>query len=191
MKELQSYTSIVILTDDKGISIVIPNREDYLEKSMDNINNGSYKLLKKDPTAKIKAKILKKFKALKGNEFIKNKSYYCLKPNYQIIFMANILKAYVKNENNNAKNCTTFSNYIRNVLIEDDEIMVSLDVTSLYTNIPTVDMLNIINDYVNNDHQFSTETPIPQDKFLDLINLVLTIWYTLILSFINKLIALE
>ena len=94
-------------------------------------------------------------------------------------YIAIILKAYVKDENNNAKNSTTFSNYIRNVLIEDDEIMVSFDVTSLYTNIPIIDTLNIIKDYVNNDDQFTRKTAIPQDKFLDLVHLVLTTtWYT-------------
>ena len=75
--------------------------------------------------------------------------------------IANILKAYVKDENNNAKNFTTFSNYIRNVFIEDDEIMVSFDVTSLYTNIPIIDTLNIIKDYVNNDDQFTRKTAMP------------------------------
>ena len=85
----------------------------------------------------------------------------------------------LKYENNNAKNSTTFSNYIRNVPIEDDEIMVSFDVTSLYTNIPIIDTLNIIKDYVHSDDQFARKTAIPQDKFLDLVNLVLTTtWYT-------------
>ena len=94
-------------------------------------------------------------------------------------YIANILKAYVKDENNNAKNSTTFSNYIGNVPIEDDDIMVSFDVTSLYKNIPIIDMLNIIKDYVNNDDQFTRKTAIPQDKFLDLVHLVLTTtWYT-------------
>ena len=94
-------------------------------------------------------------------------------------YIANILKTYVKHENNNAKNSTAFSNYIRNVPIEDDEIMVSFDVTSLYTNIPIIDTLNIIKDYVHNDDQFARKTAIPQDKFLDLVNLVLTTtWYT-------------
>ena len=93
-------------------------------------------------------------------------------------YIANILKAYVKYENN-AKNSTTFSNYIRDVSIEYDEIMVSFDVTSLYTNIPIIDMLNIIKDYVNNGDQFTRKTAIPQDKFLDLVHLVLTTtWYT-------------
>ena len=41
-------------------------------------------------------------------------------------YIANILKAYVKDENNNPKNSTKFSINIRNVAIEDEEIMVSL-----------------------------------------------------------------
>ena len=56
--------------------------------------------------------------------------------------VASILKANVKDENDNAKNSTTFSNYSRNVPIEDDKIMVSFDVTPLYTNIPIIDTLN-------------------------------------------------
>ena len=94
-------------------------------------------------------------------------------------YIANVLKAYVRDENNNTKNSTMFSLYIRNVPIEDDEIMVSFDVTSLYTNIAIIDTLNIIKDYVNSDDQFNRKTAIPQDKFLDLVHLVLTTtWYT-------------
>ena len=66
----------------------------------------------------------------------------------------------IENENNNAQNSTTFSNYIRNVPIEDNELMVSFDVTSLYTNIPISDTVNIINDYVNNDDQFTRKAAI-------------------------------
>ena len=58
-------------------------------------------------------------------------------------------------------------------------MMFSFDVTSSYTNIPIIDTLNIIKDYVNNDDQFTRKTAIPQDKFLDLVHLVLTTtWYT-------------
>ena len=54
LKELQSDLSIVILPADKGRSTFILNRENYLQKFIDHINNGPYQLLKKDPTAKIK-----------------------------------------------------------------------------------------------------------------------------------------
>ena len=102
-------------------------------------------------------------------------SSYCGSPLCNLNkYVANILKAYVKAESNNAKNPTTFSNYIRNVPMEDDKIMVSFDVTSLHTNIPIIDTLNIIKDYVNSDDQFTRKTAIPQHKFLDLVKLVLT-----------------
>ena len=79
LKELESDTSIVILPADKGRSTVILNREDCLEKCMDHIN-GSYQLLKKDPTTRIKTKTLKQLKVLKDKEFIDNKLYCYLKP---------------------------------------------------------------------------------------------------------------
>ena len=93
--------------------------------------------------------------------------------------IANIPKAYVKYENDNAKTSAMLSNYIRNVPIVDDKVTVSFNVTSLYTNIPIIDMLNIFKDYVNNDDHFTRKMGIPQDKFLDLVNLFLTTtWYT-------------
>ena len=57
---------------------------------------------------------------------------------------------------------------------EDDEIMVSSDATSLYANILIIDTLNITKEYVNNDDQLTRKMYILQDKFLDLINMVLT-----------------
>ena len=57
--------------------------------------------------------------------------------------------------------------------------MISFDITSCCTNIPTIDTLKKIKDYVNNDSQFTRKMGIPQRKFLDLVNLVLIItWYT-------------
>ena len=48
-------------------------------------------------------------------------------------YIANILQAYIEDKNNNSKNSTRFLSYIRNVSTEDDKIMVSFDVTFLYT----------------------------------------------------------
>ena len=61
------------------------------------------------------------------------------------------MKAYVKDEKNNAKNSTTFFNYIRNISIEEDEIMVSFDVSSAYMSISITDALILIKHYANND----------------------------------------
>ena len=77
-----------------------------------------------------------------------------------------MLKAYIKDENRNASNFTTFSYYIRYIPIEDDEIMVSYHVTFFYMNIPSVDTLNIIKDYVNNDDQFKRKRLYLKTSFL-------------------------
>ena len=47
---------------------------------------------------------------------------------------------YVKHKNNNGKDFIKLSNYIGNVLMEDNNVMVSLDVLSLVTFFPIVDL---------------------------------------------------
>ena len=100
-----------------------------------------------------------------SQEFLHVLLFHIVAPHCTILtsltqYIANILKAYVQDGNNNEKNSTTFSNHIRNVPIEDDEIMVSFGVISLYTNIPIIDTVNIFKDYVNNDDQFTRKTAI-------------------------------
>ena len=53
----------------------------------------------------------------------------------------------------------------------------------MFINIPIIDKLSIIKYYVNNDDQFTRKTAIPQDKFVDLANLV---WTTTRYTFNSK-----
>ena len=62
---------------------------------------------------------------------------------------------------------------IADTSFKDDEFMISYDVDSVYMNIPIIEILNI-KDYVNNYDKFTRKMAIHQDKFLDLVNLVLT-----------------
>ena len=62
LKELQSDASILILPADKRRSTAI------LEKCLDHTNNGSYQLLKKDNTNKIKAKTFETIKDSEGEQ---------------------------------------------------------------------------------------------------------------------------
>ena len=69
-----------------------------------------------------------------------------------------------RGQSDNNKNSATFSNYNRNDAISTDAI-------SFYANVPIFDALNITEDKVNRDDQFTRETAITQDKFLDLVDL--------------------
>ena len=65
--------------------------------------------------------------------------------------------------------------------------MVSFDDIFLYSNIPITDTLSIIKNYVDNSDQFTRKVAIPQDEFLDLVNLVLTTtWYIFNYNFYQK-----
>ena len=98
--------------------------------------------------------------------------------------MANILKTYVKMKITMPKILPRFPFISEMFPLQ----MTSSDVTSLYTNIPMIDTLNIIKDYVNTNDQFTRKTDIPQDKFLHLVRLVLiTTWYTFNSKFKSKI----
>ena len=80
MNELQCDTSI--LPANKGRSTVILNRDDYLEKCMDHINNEPCQLLKKVLLSKsyYQAKVLKQLKVLKDDGLIDNRLYHYHEP---------------------------------------------------------------------------------------------------------------
>ena len=68
--------------------------------------------------------------------------------------------------------------------LRDDEVIVFFNFTSLFTNIPIID--------VNNYDQFTKKTAIPQDNLLDLVNLVLTtIWCTFGSKFCQQLMEFQ
>ena len=72
------------------------------------------------------------------------------------------------------KTCSAeFSKFIRYMEIEEDECMVSFDVTSLYTNVPIKDTLNIIKDLLLNDENLHNKISIPPEEFLKITEFVL------------------
>ena len=65
-----------------------------------------------------------------------------------------------------------------NIPIKDDEIMISFNITSFYTNIPIVDTLDIFKNYVNNNDQYTRKTTISQNMFFwSSYSGLLSTWY--------------
>ena len=89
-------------------------------------------------------------------------------------YVADILTTYTKNPDKHTENSKQFSEYIRNVTIEEDEKLVSFDVTSLYTNVPIKDTLVIIRDLLENDENLNEKTKIPPSNLLEIIEFLLT-----------------
>ena len=93
-------------------------------------------------------------------------------------YIANILKSYTQLNKQHCKNSKEFSEFIRTHTIEEDEIMVSFDVETLYTNVPIDDdALAIIKELLENDETLSDRTPLSLKNVLDLLKLLLRTFF--------------
>ena len=79
--ELKNDQSRVILTVDKGVAIVIMDKEDYQEKAKALLEDqGTYKALKADPTSRIKSKLISLLKKIKSEGGIDDTQYKKMYP---------------------------------------------------------------------------------------------------------------
>ena len=80
IEELRRDKERVILTADKGVSMVVMDTEDYIRKSEELLNQPTYKLLSSDPTTKHKNRLISILKSIKAEGGIDNTTYKRLYP---------------------------------------------------------------------------------------------------------------
>ena len=68
LKSLQQNDNIIILPADKGRATVILNKEDYIRKCNEHLENGPYIKIKKDPTSSVVSQITRKLSVLKRQQ---------------------------------------------------------------------------------------------------------------------------
>ena len=209
LKSLQQNDNIIILPADKGRATVILNKEDYIRKCNEHLENGPYIKTKKDPTSSVVSQITRKLSVLRDNKLIDQQQYLKLKPTgsqpprfyglpkihkdgipvrlivsytgtplYEVLkYIAEILKPYGKQKEQHTNNSKSFSTFICQQTIEPDEIMVSFDVTSLYTTIPTDQALLIIEDLLQHDDKLADRTSLTPNQILNLLSILLRTTY--------------
>ena len=95
-------------------------------------------------------------------------------PTYDLSkYLANILQPLVKSSPHTVNNANSFLTKIKDLKLEADEIMISLDVVSLFTSIPLDTAKQITNDLLTNDCSWQTKTALHKDDILDLLDLCL------------------
>ena len=85
-------------------------------------------------------------------------------------YIAKILKPYTLLNKQDSKNFKEFSEFIGTHTIEEDKIMVSFDVETLYTKVPIDDALTIIKEVLENDETLPDRSP---ENVLDLLEFLL------------------
>ena len=92
-------------------------------------------------------------------------------------YIADILKPYGKLKEQHTHSSQSFSAFICQQKIRPDEIMVSFDVTSLYTTIPINQALLIIKDLPEHDDKLADRTLLSPRQILDLHDILLRTTY--------------
>ena len=80
LAELRRDSNKIILTADKGVSLVVMNKEDYQKKAFELLDQPTYKTLAADPTNKYKNKLITLFKSIKSEGGIDDTTYKRLYP---------------------------------------------------------------------------------------------------------------
>ena len=71
---------LTILTADKGVAMVVLDKEDYINKAKELLNTPSYKEIPKDPTNKIKAQLITKLRRIKKDRKLDEATYRTMYP---------------------------------------------------------------------------------------------------------------
>ena len=80
IRELKHDDNRIILTADKGVALVVLNKEEYIEKAEHLLNQQTYRKIKKDPTPKQKTKLIKLLKKIKAEGGISEEKYKKMYP---------------------------------------------------------------------------------------------------------------
>ena len=80
MKELRNDNTRVILTADKGVSIVVMDRDEYIKKAEEILNQSTYKTIPTDPTTNCKNRLIPLLKNIKAEGGINNTTYRRMYP---------------------------------------------------------------------------------------------------------------
>ena len=85
LAELRKDKNRIILTADKGVSIVVMDREEYIRKAQELLEQTAYKLISNDPTTKYKNKLISLLKIIKAEGGINEVIYRRLYPQGQAL----------------------------------------------------------------------------------------------------------
>ncbi|CAG9836786.1 unnamed protein product [Diabrotica balteata] len=182
LKNLRSLSEIIILPADKGNATVILDTPSYIEKVNDLLRDTScYNTISRDPTPRVEREISHAIKQSDLSDEVKKsivpKNSICPRiyglpkihkdnvplrpivttinsPTYKLAkYLSNQFKTYTGRTSSYVRNSTHFITLISSLTVDPQDILVSFDVSSLFTNIPIHDSLVVLRDHLTNDNK--------------------------------------
>ncbi|KAL9988930.1 hypothetical protein ACROYT_G003426 [Oculina patagonica] len=170
LKKLRKRTDIVIKPADKGSGTVVMDRQLYLNECYRQLNNQQfYKREKKDPTDHITERVKKYLKGLLKDNIINKETHRYLTPQDPKAGRFYILPK-IHKPGNPGRPIVSANGHPTEKQTLPCTILVTLDVSSLYTNIPTNEGINACRRVLDQ----RTDKSIPTEKLCDLMRIILT-----------------
>ena len=80
VRELKGDRDHIVLTADKGVAMVVMDKQDYINKANQLLNQNTYKVISKDPTNTIKNKLINILKGIKTKSGLGINTYKSMYP---------------------------------------------------------------------------------------------------------------
>ena len=80
LRELKRDRDRIVLTADKGVAMVVMDKQDYINKANQLLNQNTYKVISKDPTTTIKNKLINILRVIKTKTGLGSYSYKAMYP---------------------------------------------------------------------------------------------------------------
>ena len=80
IRELKRDRNCIVLTADKGVAMVIMDRQDYISRANNLLSQNTYKSIQWDPTNTIKHKLITILKRVKSQTGLSNQTYKAMYP---------------------------------------------------------------------------------------------------------------
>ena len=80
IRELKRDRDRIVLTADKGVAMVVMDKQDYINKANQLLNQNTYKVISKDPTNTIKNKLINILKGIKTKTGLGSNTYKSMYP---------------------------------------------------------------------------------------------------------------
>ncbi|XP_072046302.1 uncharacterized protein [Amphiura filiformis] len=177
IKDLKKAEDIIILPADKGKSTVLLDKVEYEEKVNTMLGDKkTYEELPADPTAKYKRKLVSALSKLKKEDYTATIGYSTSR------WLADILGGLVGNTQHHVKNSKQLAEDLAKVVIEEEDILNSHDVVSLFTNTPIDQVLEIVKNRLEKEsllREYNRDTgfKITSEDVVHLLEFILTTTY--------------
>ena len=196
--ELWKDSDRIVLTADKGVSMVVMGKKDYIEKATSLLDQPAYRTIDRDPTNKLKAKLitlLRKIKRETGLEESIYKYMYpigCTSPRFIMLTLlwpivsskgsvtygvdkvtAKILKPLVGKFPHHAHNSEGFDEVVSKATLQLGKFLCSYDATALFASVLMDPALKIIQDLLGQDASLHHRAVLSVQNIIELLGFYL------------------